>query len=150
MHPEKKTLFLEVQKRPVQSSDHFGHPVKMKGVDRVGLQVVVHVPEEGGIRDHNGPEPMMPEGIVVGKIDATEELRGRQRSYRDPRISSDSSLKERDVFGRTKISNDPDVVSCFGIEKGHARKGIPLNGLRTEISDHLQGDHRFDRDLLIP
>ena len=50
----------------------------MEGVDGIRLQMIVLVPEEGSVRDHDRPESMMPEGIVVGKINAPEKLRSCQ------------------------------------------------------------------------
>ena len=60
----------------MQPPDHFGHLLKMEGVDRIRLQVIVPVSEEGSVRDHDSPESMMPEGIVVRKINASEKFRG--------------------------------------------------------------------------
>jgi len=37
----------------------------MEGVDRIRLEVIVPVSEEGSVRDHDGSESMMPEGVVV-------------------------------------------------------------------------------------
>jgi hypothetical protein len=40
--------------------------------------VIVPVSEEGSVRDHDGSESMMPEGVVVGKINASEKFWGCQ------------------------------------------------------------------------
>ena len=81
----------------MQSFDYFRHLIEIEGVDGVCLQMVVHVPEEGSIRYHDSPVSVMPEGVIVGKINASEKLRCRQGPHADVRVSSDSFLNERDV-----------------------------------------------------
>lgn len=45
----------------MQSLHHFCHLLNVEGVDRIRLQVIVPVSEEGGICDHDSPVSMAPE-----------------------------------------------------------------------------------------
>ena len=42
----------------MQSLHHFCHLLNVEGVDRIRLQVIVSVSEEGGICDHDSPVSM--------------------------------------------------------------------------------------------
>ena len=78
----------------MQSFDHFRHLIEIEGVDGVRLQMVIRVPEKGGIRNHDGSVSVMPEGVIVGKINASEKFRCCQGPRADVRMSSDSFLNE--------------------------------------------------------
>lgn len=81
----------------MQSFDYFRHLIEIEGIDGVRLQMVVHVPEEGSIRHHDGPVSVMPEGVIVGKINASEKFRCRQGPCVDAGMFLDPFLNEGDV-----------------------------------------------------
>jgi hypothetical protein len=46
------------------------HPVEIQRLDGVVFGVVIGVPEKGRVGDHHGGIAPLPEGTVIGKVDA--------------------------------------------------------------------------------
>ena len=55
----------ELKEREFEAFNEFSHERKIKSIDRVAGKVIVRIPKEGGVRDHQRRQSCIPEGGVV-------------------------------------------------------------------------------------
>ena len=57
----------KLKERELEAPDELSHEREIKRVDRVAGEVVVRIPKEGGVRDHQCRQPCIPERGVVAQ-----------------------------------------------------------------------------------
>jgi hypothetical protein len=55
----------ELKERKFEAFNVFSHERKIKSIDRVAGKVIVRIPKEGSVRDHQRRQSCIPEGGVV-------------------------------------------------------------------------------------
>jgi hypothetical protein len=55
----------ELKKREFEAFDELSHEREIKSIDRIARKVVVRIPKEGGVRNHQRWQTCVPEGGVV-------------------------------------------------------------------------------------
>ena len=83
----------ELKERKFEAFDEFSHERRVKGVDRVARKMIVRIPKEGGVRDHERRQSCIPEGGVVTQ----------------PRFGQDPSIegKEKRLGWQTLVPAEP-------------------------------------------
>jgi hypothetical protein len=83
----------EFKEREFEAFHEFSHERKVKGIDRVAGKVIVRIPKEGGVRDHERRQSCIPEGGVVAQA----------RFGQDPSIKG----KEKGLGWQTLVPAEP-------------------------------------------
>lgn len=110
--------------------------------------MVVRVPEEGSVRNHDGGQVFGPEVAVVGEVHA-HALDFRQ-------VQADGRQEGLHVFldcprqpDAVPVADDGDEVPLVRVQGAHARGGVGLAVFPVrEVADHFQADHGFHAYLL--
>src|SRR5688500_20139914 len=65
--------------RPYDASRHLRHPLVIERIRRIACRMVMRVPQEAGVRHHQGRVTLVPKRTVIGQSYLRNLLRQRDR-----------------------------------------------------------------------
>ena len=73
----------ELKQHEFEAFDEFSHKRKVESIDRVTGKVVVRIPEEGGVRDHQRWQTCVPErGVVTeARVRQDPSIEGKEKRF---------------------------------------------------------------------
>jgi hypothetical protein len=114
------------------------HEHEIKRFDRVTGKVVVRIPEEGRVRNHERRQPCIPEGSVITQAGFRQDpsVEGQEQGLdRQISILTEAPYKGTSKAKRAPVSDYPNEVALSRIARPTSEKWIGLPGCR--IANHL-------------
>jgi hypothetical protein len=131
----------EAQGAQVRGFDELSHECEIKSVDRVAGKVVIRIPKEGGVGDHECWQACVPEGGVVTHARFRQEpsIEGHEKRLGwQILVLAETPQNGTSEAERAPVSDNANEVPLGRISRPTGEIWIMLAVCR--VADHLQDD----------